>query len=137
MFPCSGAPLELLAGAQVRVEGSVRRLPEEESERYFSSRPRSSQIGAVVSRQSSVIPDREDLRKRNAELEEKFRDKAVPKPQYWGGYVLEPEVVEFWQGQTNRLHDRIVFRRLRDRSAPLGSMTHRGHGDWVYERLSP
>ncbi|NXM26927.1 PNPO oxidase, partial [Oxyruncus cristatus] len=99
---------------QVRVEGSVRRLPEEESERYFYSRPRSSQIGAVVSRQSSVIPDREYLRKRNAELEEKFRDAKVPKPQYWGGYILEPEVVEFWQGQTNRLHDRIVFRRLRD-----------------------
>ncbi|NWT07374.1 PNPO oxidase, partial [Mionectes macconnelli] len=99
---------------QVRVEGSVRRLPEEESERYFSTRPRSSQIGAVVSRQSSVIPDREYLRKRNAELEEKFRDTKVPKPQYWGGYIVEPEVVEFWQGQTNRLHDRIVFRRLRD-----------------------
>ncbi|NWQ71404.1 PNPO oxidase, partial [Neopipo cinnamomea] len=100
--------------SQVRVEGSVRRLPEEESESYFHSRPRSSQIGAVVSRQSSVIPDREYLRKRNAELEEKFQDTKVPKPQYWGGYVLEPEVVEFWQGQTNRLHDRIVFRRLRD-----------------------
>lgn len=50
---------------------------------------------------------------------------------------MEPEVVEFWQGQTNRLHDRIVFRRLRDRAAPLGTMTHRGHGDWVYERFAP
>ncbi|NXS13649.1 PNPO oxidase, partial [Neodrepanis coruscans] len=100
--------------AQVRIEGSVKRLPEEESERYFHSRPKSSQIGAVVSRQSSVIPDREYLRKRNAELQERYRDTTVPKPDYWGGYILEPEVVEFWQGQTNRLHDRIVFRRVRD-----------------------
>ncbi|XP_053856259.1 pyridoxine-5'-phosphate oxidase [Vidua macroura] len=122
---------------QVRVEGSVRRLPEEESDRYFQSRPRGSQIGALVSRQSSVIPDREYLRKKNAELEELYRDRAVPRPDYWGAYLVEPEVVEFWQGQSNRLHDRIVFRRLRDPAAPLGAMTHRGHGDWVYERLSP
>uniref|UniRef100_A0A8U8BBV0 pyridoxal 5'-phosphate synthase n=1 Tax=Geospiza parvula TaxID=87175 RepID=A0A8U8BBV0_GEOPR len=77
------------------------------------------------------------LRKKNAELEELYRDKAVPRPDYWGAYVVEPELVEFWQGQSNRLHDRIVFRRLRDRAAPLGAMTRRGHGDWVYERLSP
>ncbi|NWU53864.1 PNPO oxidase, partial [Dromas ardeola] len=99
---------------QVRIEGSVKRLPEEESERYFHSRPKSSQIGAVVSRQSTVIPDREYLRKKNAELEERYRETTVPKPAYWGGYILQPDVVEFWQGQTNRLHDRIVFRRLRD-----------------------
>ncbi|NWH75055.1 PNPO oxidase, partial [Piaya cayana] len=99
---------------QVRIEGSVKRLPEEESLRYFHSRPKSSQIGAVVSRQSTVIPDREYLRKKNAELEELYREAPVPKPSYWGGYVLEPEVMEFWQGQTNRLHDRIVFRRVRD-----------------------
>ncbi|NXF64260.1 PNPO oxidase, partial [Ciccaba nigrolineata] len=99
---------------QVRIEGSVKRLPEEESERYFHSRPKSSQIGAVVSRQSTVIPDREYLRKKNMELEERYREAAVPKPEYWGGYILQPDVVEFWQGQTNRLHDRIVFRRLRD-----------------------
>ncbi|NXR30781.1 PNPO oxidase, partial [Zosterops hypoxanthus] len=103
-----------LPAPQVRIEGSVRRLPEEESERYFHSRPKGSQIGALVSRQSSVIPDREFLRKRSAELEERYRDSAVPRPDYWGAYTVEPEVVEFWQGQTNRLHDRIVFRRLRD-----------------------
>ncbi|KAK4808775.1 hypothetical protein QYF61_027260 [Mycteria americana] len=154
---------------QVRIEGSVKRLPEEESERYFHSRPKSSQIGAVVSRQSTVIPDREVsgcpfpprqhpeglgepglpypparsppspspqyLRKKNAELEERYRETTVPKPA--GGYVLQPDVVEFWQGQTNRLHDRIVFRRLRDGSAPLGDMTHRGEGEWVFERFSP
>ncbi|NXH54954.1 PNPO oxidase, partial [Rhabdornis inornatus] len=99
---------------QVRIEGSVKRLPEEESERYFQSRPKGSQIGALVSRQSSVIPDREYLRKKNAELEERYRDTTVPRPDYWGAYIVEPEVLEFWQGQTNRLHDRIVFRRLRD-----------------------
>ncbi|XP_042667102.1 pyridoxine-5'-phosphate oxidase isoform X2 [Centrocercus urophasianus] len=80
---------------------------------------------------------RQYLRKKNAELEEQYRDTAVPKPAYWGGYILQPEVMEFWQGQTNRLHDRIVFRRLQDSAAPLGQMTHRGEDGWVFERLSP
>uniref|UniRef100_A0A8B9B9J9 Pyridoxine-5'-phosphate oxidase n=1 Tax=Anser brachyrhynchus TaxID=132585 RepID=A0A8B9B9J9_9AVES len=122
---------------QVRIEGSVKRLSEEESEQYFHSRPKSSQIGAVASRQSTVIPDREYLMKRNAELEEKYRDTPVPKPEDWGGYILQPDVVEFWQGQTNRLHDRIVFRRLRDGADPPGPMTRRGEGEWVFERLAP
>ncbi|CAM5178669.1 unnamed protein product [Eretmochelys imbricata] len=122
---------------QVRIEGSVERLPEEESEHYFHSRPRSSQIGAVVSCQSTVIPDREYLRKKNTELEERYREGIVPKPAFWGGYILKPDVVEFWQGQTNRLHDRIVFRHLRDATAPTGLMTHKGEGNWVYERLAP
>ncbi|XP_053944505.1 pyridoxine-5'-phosphate oxidase [Cuculus canorus] len=122
---------------QVRIEGSVKRLPEEESLRYFHSRPKGSQIGAVVSQQSTVIPDQEYLRKKNAELEERYRETPVPKPAYWGGYILEPEVMEFWQGQTNRLHDRIVFRRVRDGSAALGALTHRGEGEWVFERLAP
>ncbi|XP_019403904.1 PREDICTED: pyridoxine-5'-phosphate oxidase [Crocodylus porosus] len=122
---------------QVRIEGSVEKLPEEESEQYFRSRPKSSQIGAVVSHQSTVIPDREYLRKKNSELEEQYRGVAVPKPPYWGGYILKPDVVEFWQGQTNRLHDRIIFRRLRAGSASTGPMSHKGEGDWVYERLSP
>ncbi|XP_032093088.1 pyridoxine-5'-phosphate oxidase isoform X1 [Thamnophis elegans] len=122
---------------QVRIEGSVEKLPEQESEKYFHSRPKSSQIGAVVSRQSTVIADREYLRKKNAELEEIYRDTKVPKPGYWGGYILKPEVIEFWQGQTNRLHDRIVFRYLQDSSTSLDPLTHRGEGNWVYERLSP
>ncbi|XP_040393023.1 pyridoxine-5'-phosphate oxidase isoform X3 [Cygnus olor] len=121
----------------VRIEGSVKRLSEEESEQYFHSRPKSSQIGAVASRQSAVIPDREYLMKRSAELEEKYRDAPVPKPEDWGGYILQPDVVEFWQGQTNRLHDRIVFRRLRDGADPPGPMTRRGEGEWVFERLAP
>ncbi|XP_009699590.1 PREDICTED: pyridoxine-5'-phosphate oxidase, partial [Cariama cristata] len=121
----------------VRIEGSVKRLSEEESEQYFHSRPKSSQIGAVVSQQSTVTSSRQYLRKKNAELEERYRETTVPKPPYWGGYILQPDVVEFWQGQTNRLHDRIVFRRLRDGSTPLGDMMHRGEGEWVFERLSP
>uniref|UniRef100_A0A7N5KPK4 Pyridoxine-5'-phosphate oxidase n=1 Tax=Ailuropoda melanoleuca TaxID=9646 RepID=A0A7N5KPK4_AILME len=122
----------------VRVEGSVKKLPEEEAECYFHSRPKSSQIGAVVSRQSSVIPDREYLRKKNEELEQLYREQEVPKPEYWGGYILYPRVMEFWQGQTNRLHDRIIFRRgLPAGDSPLGPMTHRGEEDWLYERLAP
>ena len=94
---------------QMRVEGPVKKLPEEEAECYFHSRPKSSQIGAVVSHQSSMIPDREYLRKKNKELERLYQEQEVPKPQYWGGYILYPQVMEFWQGQTNRLHDRISF----------------------------
>uniref|UniRef100_A0A8C7AKU7 Pyridoxine-5'-phosphate oxidase n=1 Tax=Neovison vison TaxID=452646 RepID=A0A8C7AKU7_NEOVI len=122
----------------VRVEGSVKKLPEEEAECYFHSRPKSSQIGAVVSNQSSVIPDREYLRKKNEELEQLYQAQEVPKPKYWGGYILYPRVMEFWQGQTNRLHDRILFRRgLPTGDSPLGPMTHRGEEDWLYERLAP
>uniref|UniRef100_A0A8C3VE00 Pyridoxine-5'-phosphate oxidase n=1 Tax=Catagonus wagneri TaxID=51154 RepID=A0A8C3VE00_9CETA len=123
---------------QVRLEGSVKKLPEEEAECYFHSRPKSSQIGAVVSHQSSVIPDREYLRKKNKELEQLYQEQEVPRPKYWGGYILYPQVIEFWQGQTNRLHDRIVFRRGPPTGdAPLGPMTHRGEEDWLYERLAP
>nr|XP_020010832.1 pyridoxine-5'-phosphate oxidase isoform X2 [Castor canadensis] len=122
----------------VRVEGSVKKLSEEEAECYFHSRPKSSQIGAVVSHQSSVIPDREYLRKKNEELEQLYQEQEVPKPKYWGGYILYPQVMEFWQGQTNRLHDRIVFRRgLPTGDSPLGPMTHHGEEGWLYERLAP
>ncbi|XP_012621457.2 pyridoxine-5'-phosphate oxidase isoform X2 [Microcebus murinus] len=122
----------------VRVEGPVKKLPEEEAKCYFHSRPKSSQIGAVVSHQSSVIPDREYLRNKNEELGQLYQDQEVPKPKYWGGYILYPQVMEFWQGQTNRLHDRIVFRRgLSVGDSPLGPMTHRGEEDWLYERLAP
>ncbi|XP_028339759.1 pyridoxine-5'-phosphate oxidase isoform X2 [Physeter macrocephalus] len=111
---------------QVRVEGPVKKLPEEEAECYFHSRPKSSQIGAVY------------LRKKNEELEQLYQEQEVPKPKYWGGYTLYPQVMEFWQGQTNRLHDRIAFRRcLPTGDSPLGPMTHRGEEDWLYERLAP
>ncbi|XP_044152701.1 pyridoxine-5'-phosphate oxidase [Bufo gargarizans] len=120
---------------QVRIEGPVERLSDEVSEYYFHSRPKSSQIGAAVSKQSQVIPDREYLRKKNAELEEEYKDKEVPKPPEWGGYIVHPSVIEFWQGQTNRLHDRIVFRR--PKGEDTGPYTHLGEGGWVYERLAP
>ncbi|XP_011815243.1 PREDICTED: pyridoxine-5'-phosphate oxidase isoform X3 [Colobus angolensis palliatus] len=82
--------------------------------------------------------NRQYLRKKNEELEQLYQDQEVPKPKSWGGYVLYPQVMEFWQGQTNRLHDRIVFRRgLPTGDSPLGPMTHRGEEDWLYERLAP
>ncbi|KAM9597048.1 pyridoxine-5'-phosphate oxidase isoform 2-T2 [Trichechus inunguis] len=81
--------------------------------------------------------NRQYLRKKNEELERLYQEQEVPKPEYWGGYVLYPRVMEFWQGQTNRLHDRIVFRRLPAGDSPLGTMTHRGEEDWFYERLAP
>ncbi|KAJ0024852.1 hypothetical protein Pint_08424 [Pistacia integerrima] len=95
---------------QVRVEGCVTKVSEEESEQYFHSRPRGSQIGAIVSKQSSVIPGRHVLHQQYKELEEKFSDGSlIPKPKHWGGYRLQPEVFEFWQGQKSRLHDRWVL----------------------------
>ncbi|KAH9756368.1 Pyridoxine/pyridoxamine 5'-phosphate oxidase 1 [Citrus sinensis] len=95
---------------QVRVEGSVEKVSDEESEQYFHSRPRGSQIGAIVSKQSSVIPGRHVLYQQYKELEEKFSDwSLIPKPEFWGGYRLKPELFEFWQGQTSRLHDRLQY----------------------------
>ncbi|XP_006832579.1 PREDICTED: pyridoxine-5'-phosphate oxidase isoform X3 [Chrysochloris asiatica] len=81
--------------------------------------------------------NRQYLRKKNEELERLYQEQEVPKPKYWGGYILYPQMIEFWQGQTNRLHDRIVFRRLPAGDSPLGPMTHRGEEDWLYERLAP
>ncbi|GJM84414.1 hypothetical protein PR202_ga00081 [Eleusine coracana subsp. coracana] len=94
---------------QVRVEGSVQKVPEEESEKYFHSRPRGSQLGAIVSKQSTVIAGREVLQQTYKELEQKYSDGSmIPKPEYWGGYRLTPTLFEFWQGQQSRLHDRYV-----------------------------
>ncbi|XP_032806882.2 pyridoxine-5'-phosphate oxidase isoform X2 [Petromyzon marinus] len=122
----------------VRVEGRVQRLSEHESEEYFQSRPKSSQIGATISKQSSVIPSREILTKKNAELEEQYKDaEKLPKPSFWGGYLLVPDMLEFWQGQTNRVHDRIVFRRAQEDMQPDGVLTHEAVSGWVYQRLSP
>ncbi|XP_033911273.1 pyridoxine-5'-phosphate oxidase [Acipenser ruthenus] len=122
---------------QVRIEGPVERIPRQSSEEYFHSRPKSSQIGAVVSRQSTIIPDREFLRQKNAELEELYKEKEVPMPDYWGGCIVKPQVMEFWQGQTTRLHDRIVFQRQVEGDGPEGGMQHKGEGGWTFHRLSP
>lgn len=109
---------------QVRVTGAVGWLPEDESNAYFAARPRATQIGAWASEQSAVIADRATLVRRVGEVERRFAGEPVPRPPHWGGRVVAPEVVEFWQGQPNRLHD-----RLRYRAAEAGG--------WIIERLSP
>ena len=111
-------------GRQVTAEGSVRMMSQASSEPYFRSRPHGSQIGAWASRQSQVIGSRADLDRRVAELEQRWPPPAaVPMPGFWGGYLLIPETVEFWQSGRHRLHDRLRYRR---------------HGDgWIIERLSP
>ncbi len=109
---------------QVTAEGSVRIMSQADSEPYYRSRPRGSQIGAWASRQSQVIGSREELDRRVAELEQRWAPPArVPMPDFWGGYVLLPETVEFWQAGRDRLHDRLRYRRHDDR--------------WTIERLSP
>lgn len=108
---------------QVRVRGAVEFLPDEESDAYFASRPRASQLGAWASDQSAPIADRAALDARVGEVEARFGDGEVARPPHWGGYRLRPDEVEFWQGQPARLHDRIRFRR--------------SDGHWMTERLQP
>ena len=96
---------------QVRLEGTVARVTQAESEAYFHSRPRGSQIGAWASAQSELLGSREVLEQRVKEYETEFKGKEIPLPPFWGGYRLEPRSIEFWQGRANRLHDRIKFIR--------------------------
>lgn len=108
---------------QVIAEGEVSVVDRAETEAYFRSRPRGSQVGAWASRQSTVVPDRETIERRWAELEERFAGQEVPVPDFWGGLRLTPSAVEFWQGRRDRLHDRLRYRLA--------------GGQWVVERLSP
>jgi pyridoxamine 5'-phosphate oxidase len=110
---------------QVRVEGAVARASAAESDEYFASRERSSQIGAWASRQSEPLASREALMRQVAELEKRFEGKPVPRPEYWGGYRLRPDSFEFWIGADHRLHDRFLYRR----ESP--------GGPWRISRLSP
>jgi pyridoxamine 5'-phosphate oxidase len=108
---------------QVRAEGAVEVLTPEESDEYFASRGRGSQLGAWASKQSEVIPDRDWLDERLSELEISYPE-IVPRPPHWGGYRLVPHAIEFWEGRPNRLHDRELFTRGSD-------------GAWHARRLSP
>lgn len=108
---------------QIRVEGSVVKVSSEISDAYFANRPRESQIGAWASNQSSAIENRAELEERVAHFEEKFKGLEVPRPENWGGYLLSPNRVEFWQGRPNRLHDRILYQLI--------------DGEWSIDRLSP
>ena len=110
-------------GRQVRVEGSVERVPEPESAAYFATRPRGSQLAAWASQQSRPLGSREELERRYAELEREYEGREVPLPPHWGGYRLRPEAIEFWEHRENRLHDRIRYTRARE--------------GWKVERLSP
>jgi pyridoxamine 5'-phosphate oxidase len=108
---------------QVRIDGRIAKVSKRESDEYFRTRPRGSQLSAWASPQSEVVADRADLELRYAAAAEKYPD-AVQRPPYWGGYRLVPAAIEFWQGRDDRLHDRLRYRRLRD-------------GRWRIERLGP
>ncbi len=108
---------------QIRIVGTVEKTSRELSIEYFHSRPRGSQFGALVSQQSSVVPGREVLEQRLAELQQTYGERELPCPENWGGYMLTPTELEFWQGRDNRLHDRMRYRQ---------------HGEqWIRERLAP
>ncbi|XP_059178486.1 pyridoxine/pyridoxamine 5'-phosphate oxidase-like [Physella acuta] len=126
-------------GRQVRVEGRIEKINEDDGTEYFHSRPRDAQIVAWASRQSQLIQNKKMLDERNLEQRMKYGDNelVIPKPEYWGGYRVIPNRFEFWQGQTNRLHDRIVFRRPLDGEQLNTDVTHAGVDGWVYERLMP
>ena len=113
-----------LQGRQVRVEGSAERVSDEDSDRYFQSRPRGSQISASISPQSRPVPSREWLRDAYRALESSSQELPLERPAHWGGFRIVPSVIEFWEHQDSRLHDRVVYRRMAE-------------GGWRRERLAP
>lgn len=110
---------------QVIIKGIAERVSASTSDAYFASRPKGSQLGALVSNQSSIIKNRTVLEDELQTLEEEYADKNVPRPENWGGFLVRPESIEFWQGRPNRLHDRFLFSKAG------------GTQDWTIERLAP
>ncbi len=109
---------------QIRIEGAVSPIPSAESETYFRSRPRESRLGALASRQSQVVASRQILDERFQQLEAQYPDDNIPMPHHWGGYRIQPNMLEFWQGRHGRMHDRLRYRR-------------QAEGSWLRERLEP
>ncbi len=109
---------------QVIIKGKASKVSQQDSVDYFAVRPRGSQLGALVSEQSETIPGRAFLEEKLQKLQEEWEGKEVPKPEDWGGYIVEPVSIEFWQGRRNRLHDRIMY-------------TRQANGDWEIGRLAP
>jgi pyridoxamine 5'-phosphate oxidase len=109
---------------QVIIKGIAEKVSEETSTKYFNSRPIGSQLGAIVSNQSEVIPNRNFLKEKLEILEKKYENQSIPKPDFWGGFLVKPISIEFWQGRPNRLHDRIRYKLAQDKS-------------WKKDRLSP
>ena len=109
---------------QVRISGTAAKIQGKESDEYFASRPRGSQIGAWASPQSRIIANRELIEENVKIYRDQFADKEIPRPENWGGYILKPTTMEFWQGRQNRLHDRIQYRLQENR-------------EWIVERLAP
>lgn len=112
------------AERQIIIKGKAEKIASHLSDAYFKSRPRGSQLGALVSKQSEILNSREDLKERLDNLELTFKDKDIQRPAFWGGFIVKPYEVEFWQGRPNRLHDRLRYKR--DASM-----------NWILQRLSP
>jgi len=109
---------------QIIIKGTTEKIAENLSDGYFESRPRGSQLGALASNQSEVVESREKLDEKLKALDKQYQNKEIPRPKHWGGYIIRPTSIEFWQGRPNRMHDRIIY-------------TLQKNYDWKKERLSP